>query len=435
MNKKKFLIVIILAVLAAFLLCICLYLHDDKQAVSSNYHPEKFQKRLEKAIAEYEIKTPYQMTAPEVLDPLKPIPEPRFVKNKKENIYYNPSAKKSEKATILFVGDIMNRQEQQQAAMKKYGEFDFQDMFVHIKKTFSDCDLLAGNLETTICESAKYTYDCNRRYHGLNRNAPSTMLDSVRAAGFDFVSTANNHSFDAGVTGVYQTIYHLKQYKLMYVGTFLDKSNREKNRYRMIDINGIKVAFVSYTYGPGDKGKIVNEDKQKYLCNKYTRRIMENDVAMAKKAGAEFVIAYTHWGTEYSHGIDKEQKKQAKEMANAGVDFIAGSHPHVLEPFDYVKSDKGKKVPVIYSMGNFISSMDTPEKRDGIVMRLNIEKSKGKVKIKDISYIPCHTCLSYKGREYTTVPLSDENCSKKKSFVEARKRISKVIGNKIKAKP
>lgn len=410
---------------------------EDKKAKASenkiakpkkeSYKFNKYVSRLEAARAKYELNQLSNLSDHGPIDPLTKIQAPRYKYNKESKIYESSKVEYDGVADILLVGDIMCRAEQQDAALNKYNRYDFQDMFPLLKNTLSKFDFLAGNLETTISESACYTHEMNRNDNRLNRNSPNTVLDTIRDAGFDFIVTANNHCMDAGLTGIYQTICHLKQYGLFYTGTFLDKKDRNNHPYIMVEIDGIKVAFLGYTYGTNGRVKQLKKSGRNLFVNKYEKSLMESDVAKAKSAGAEFVIVYTHWGVEFTHNISEDQIAQAKDMANAGVDFVAGSHPHVIQPFGTVTADNGKVVPVIYSMGNFISSMPKEPRRDSIAINLKLFRDGEEIKIKEISYLPCYTCIKYQDYDYTTLPLTDELCESNEELQASKKRIEAVM--------
>ena len=396
-----------------------------------SYDFGKYKDRLNKAKTEYEFAQLSNLCDQPLQKPFAAYSKPRYRKDGGDGVYKRRSGKRDGIAHIMLAGDIMCRQEQQQAALEKYGGHLYADMFPYLTDVLSEADFVVGNLESTLSESAMYTCDCNRCNGNLNRNSPSSLLDAVRSAGFDMVVTANNHCLDAGVTGIYQTICHLKQYGLIYTGTFFDRDDRRKNPFVMVEIDGIKVAFAAYTYGTNGRGDYLTEDGKKYLVNLYRRSRAEKDIAAAKKAGAEFVIVYVHWGKEFSHGISEKQLKWAKELADAGADLIAGSHPHVTEPFGHVTDASGRSVPVIWSMGNLISSMSQPERRESVIIDLRLERKKDGVGIKDIAYIPCYTCIEYDGLSYTTVPLTDSICGDDPELIDSRNRTAEILGNEI----
>ena len=76
-----------------------------------------------------------------------------------------------------------------------------------------------------------------------------------------------------------------------------------------------------------------------------------------------------HWGNEYNTGVTTGQKNIAKYLASLDVDLIIGTHPHVIEPAEYIDDTF-----VIYSLGNFISAQRTDEQLSGLLMSVTVEK-------------------------------------------------------------
>ena len=91
----------------------------------------------------------------------------------------------------------------------------------------------------------------------------------------------------------------------------------------------------------------------------------------------------------------------AEEIAETGVDYIIGSHPHALQRYDVIESSSGKSVPVVYSMGNFVSHMKKTVNKDTIILRLNLcREDDGSVVLKNDEYIPCRIATKYKDKHY-----------------------------------
>ena len=70
--------------------------------------------------------------------------------------------------------------------------------------------------------------------------------------------------------------------------------------------------------------------------------------AAARAAGADWVIAFAHWGDNYTP-INPAQRRFAQEFAAAGYDMVVASGPHSTQPIEFVGA-----MPVVYSVGNFV---------------------------------------------------------------------------------
>ncbi len=414
-------------------LCICTHVSYAEQAKDSNFGRYTYSKKTADQLKNKYEKEPITFAkSHKALQPASTIQKPRY-RYKSDGIYKSSSVKKDGIATIMLTGDIMCQAKQQKAAIEKYGKYRFDDSFYYVRSIFSKADYVVGNLETTLSESASYMNEESRVAGSPSCNAPSTFLDALRYAGYDMVVCANNHMCDGGVTGVYQTVEHLNQYGIIHTGAFTDK---DEPRYVIAEIDGIKVGFVSYTDIFNSKDRFFTTEGKDVMLNKFSAEKAKNDIAACKKAGAEYIIAYDHCGTEYTSVVNDEQKTQAQDLADAGADLIILSHPHVLQKYSAIYSKSGKKVHVLYSMGNFVSQMETHDEcKDSIIVRIKLKKdSSGKVVMIGKSYIPCRCITKYAKRNYAVVPITkqrSETSDFKKSLNRSYDREVNVIGPKM----
>lgn len=332
-------------------------------------------------------------------------------------------------ATVMITGDLMCLRAQQYGAKNK-NTYIFNDSFSYVKQIFLNSDLVIGNLETLTSHSNFYTFEQKILEGSPNCNAPATFLDALRYAGFDAVVTANNHCLDGGMTGIRETIEKLQEYHIAQVGTYLEN---DIPRFLLYEVNGIKIGVLSYTEYINFRESLPANDLNSFV-NCYSKKSVERDVKEAKKAGAEFIIAYNHWGIENTTEITKLQKQHAIEMAEAGVDVIIGSHPHCLQEAVYIKTSDNRQVLCMYSMGNFVSSMATEANNDTIILRLLVIKEDGKVKLKQSGYYPLKVFPTYENKHYIVVPTQKEfhKGINTTALEKAGKRIKNVLGTTIK---
>ncbi len=340
----------------------------------------------------------------DILEPLGEIQEPRF--KIKDGIYVNESAEKTDEALLMFTGDLMCQTRQQERAKTEDGTYIFNDSFSMVKDIFAQADFVTGNFESILSNNSPYMSE-EKALGGLpHLNAPSTYLDALRYAGFDLLATSNNHTADDGERGLLQTLDLLEKYKFAYTGSFRDENEQ---RFIMVDLNGIKVAIMSYSEKFNGKDVTIDEDKREIMINRYTKEAAERDVKKAREMGAEYIIAYNHWGVEYTNEYNEAQANSAKEMANTGIDFIVGSHPHALQTLEVITTDDNRQVPVIYSMGNFVSHQYKDVTKDTLILTLNLKRDEsGKVYLDETGFIPCHVLEEHNGIPYLVTPISKE---------------------------
>lgn len=120
----------------------------------------------------------------------------------------------------------------------------------------------------------------------------------------------------------------------------------------------------------------------------------EADVRALRSAGAEVIIAMPHWGTEYERQPDADVRRIAKEMVAAGVDVILGSHPHMVQPLEWltVEAADGERTALVaWSLGNFIDNMKVRYTDSGIVLDFTLrERGDGTFEIVDVGYVPVY---------------------------------------------
>ncbi len=284
--------------------------------------------------------------------------------------------------TILAVGDVMMHDGQIWAGYdEKTDTFDYSEFFHVVKGEISAADIAMADLETTLGGK-------EQKYTGYPMfNSPDEIADTLKAAGFDVIITSNNHSLDRGVKGALRTIKVLKERELDPIGTYESEEDREQILIK--EANGIKVAFLSYTYGTN--GIPIPADKQ-YLVNLIDENVILEDLAKARQQ-ADAVVVYLHYGEEYQRTPSKAQRKLAHLVLKNGANFIIASHPHVIQPGEWMEVEEPDgeiiKKYTAYSMGNFISAQRFPHTEEGLMVKFTLEKDlkKNRVYLTDVKEI------------------------------------------------
>lgn len=386
---------------------------------------------VDEAVRVYEsYKLAYDPIDRAKVEPNYPITQPRYSMGE-DGVYRSSSATGDNEAVIMLTGDLMCQTRQQEAGKTATG-YSFTESFDYVRSIFNTADFVVGNLEATLSESSPYMAESIEVEGRPHLNAPASFLEAVRYAGFDMVVMSNNHNCDSGVRGIYDTLDRVDEYRLMHTGLF---RNTQEPRYNVIDVDGIKIAVLSYSVYFNHKEAHLTVDGRDALLNVYTKEKVTYDAAAARAAGAEFVFVYIHWGTEYMNEPDDSQLFYAKQIADAGADFIVGSHPHALQPYDTIKSSDGRTVPVIYSMGNFVSHQTKVCTKDTIILRVVLKRDEtGAIAISEQGYIPCRVIKTFLDKDYVVVPVVKpyNNGMTSRFFAPAYLRITEIIGKKIK---
>ena len=314
------------------------------------------------------------------------------VKTEKNNIDKGDSIST---ATITIVGDLMCHSVQINYAYVEKDSFDFNGVFSEVKEHLSSANFTIGNLETVLAGKEK-------GYSGYPFfNAPDDFLEAIYGAGFDLLVTANNHALDQGIDGVDRTIEKMDEFGLDHTGTYLSQNDRDS--IRIYNINGIHLTVIAYSYGTN--GVVIPASKN-YIINLIDFNLIEEDIQKAKYKGADIVLVFFHFGEEYEREPNIYQRDVIDHTIKAGADIIIGSHPHVVQPVNYFKTNGGSIDTgfVAYSLGNFISNQRWRFSDAGVILNISISKDlkRDSVYLSNVSYIPTWVFKgnTKKGKEY-----------------------------------
>lgn len=262
---------------------------------------------------------------------------------------------------ITAVGDLLMHMPLVQAAQRDEG-YDFAPLFAPVADELHRGDLTIANLETTLAGP-------QRGFSGYPLfNTPDELLDGLEESGVDMLITANNHSMDRGADGLLRTLQVVREAGFAAVGTRLTP---EEPPYTLVEVNGLRVAVVAYTYGTN--GIPVPEP---HLINLIDRDEMAAHIDEARRHNPHLLLAAMHWGLEYHRQPSEEQKELALFLHQQGVDAVIGTHPHVVQPIELIwpqRVDEGttaSPTPIIYSTGNFVSNQPFPYTDTGLIVHL-----------------------------------------------------------------
>jgi Bacterial capsule synthesis protein PGA_cap len=229
----------------------------------------------------------------------------------------------------------------------------------------SDADYRIANLECSVAGPNTGQAMENKIYSFRAR--PQTV--AVLKGRFDAVGVANNHSGDFGPQAFLETLDHVHQAGLQSFGGGRNLSEAHKPLW--IERKGLRIAVLGYNEfkprsfeaGASHPGVAWSEDHQ-----------VVSDIRAARRAGADIVIPFMHWGWERELHPSERQRKLARTMIDAGADVVVGGHPHVTQGSEYYK---GKLI--VYSLGNFVfDGFELADAKIGWILKLNLG-SKGLV--------------------------------------------------------
>lgn len=296
-----------------------------------------------------------------------------------ENIIEKPKEEKSS-LSLVMVGDNLIHSSVYKDANKhaNYNGYDFKPIIEYIKPIVQNYDLAYYNQETILGGTEIGLSD----YPTFN--SPYEAGDAMIDAGFNLVSLATNHTIDRGEKAALNSRnYWNNQQDVLAVGSY--SSFEERDKVVIKEKNNITYTMLNYTYGtngipvPAGKEYLVNvwsalgnnpDSDTKYQS--YKEQVKKDIEAVRDKV--DVLIVAMHWGVEYTHNPTVYEKDSAKFLADLGVDIIIGTHPHVIQPVEWI----GDTI-VFYSLGNFLSAQKNDQnynKMIGLMSSLTINKTK-----------------------------------------------------------
>jgi poly-gamma-glutamate synthesis protein (capsule biosynthesis protein) len=254
--------------------------------------------------------------------------------------------------TVAAAGDVLIHPELvEQAAedAEKTGEgeagLDFGPLLAGVKPVIGEADLAICHMETPVGKP-------KGPFQGYPEFlVPPQILTALKDVGYDTCSTASNHTFDHGMTGVRNTLDAMDEVGLGHTGSA--RTPEEAEQINIRDVNGVKVAHLSYSWEsfvhPTPKSK-------DWALNSTDWAGIRKAESRARDKGAEVVILSVHWGAEYYNEPSTSQIRLAQWISEeTGIDLVIGHHSHVVQPIQKVDGTW-----VAYSLGNQAARHSTP---------------------------------------------------------------------------
>lgn len=282
--------------------------------------------------------------------------------------------------TVLGSGDVLLhsglwRQAERDARAAGGSGYDFRPMLAGVAATVSAADLAICHLETPLG-----TPDGPFSGYPIF-NVPPQIAPALRDTGYDACSTASNHTLDKGEAGIRRTLDALDAAGLRHTGSA--RTQAEAAQPTILDVRGVRVALLSYTFSFNGLRRPAG---RAWVANLLDLRSVRAAARRARDSGAEVVILSVHWGTEYQHAPNSQQRSLARELLEEfDVDLILGHHAHVVQPFERIGAGW-----VAYGLGNHLSWQSFSDgTRDGVLARFTLtETASGRFTVTKAEALP-----------------------------------------------
>jgi capsule synthesis protein PGA_cap len=276
----------------------------------------------------------------------------------------------------------------QRAYANGNGRYDFRPMFRAVRPIVSRAALALCHVETPMGAGGPTGYPVF--------NSPPELARAIAWTGWDACSTASNHSVDKGQYGIETTSLALDTAGVRHTGS--SRSPAEARRTLLIRVRGIRIALLSYTYGTNGIPA-----PHAWSVNIISRKKIVADARRARRRGADFVIANMHWGNEYVHEPNEQQRTLARYLLKRHVvDLIVGQHVHVVQPIQRVA-----RRFVVYGEGNLLSSQTSAccpaEAQDGLIAVIHVRAVGTRATVTGVDYVPTRV----RHPDYLVVPVGN----------------------------
>ena len=305
-------------------------------------------------------------------------------------------------ATIRTMGDFVIHTEVFHSAKRlakatnyEY-PYNFAPMLDPVWDVIGNADFTVTNVDGCLGGESAHKYG----YRGYPQfNTPQYILCALRDSSVDMLTLANNHMLDGWFDGLMKTIENVEYMGLKHVGA--SRTQEERNSPVIYEINGIKVGFLNYTEDLNTMDQQPKLDKRamQFAVHAVKNSDCKVDAKTLRDAGADVIVCFMHWGTEYSLEPDRDQKTLAQKLVECGVDVIIGGHPHVVQRAEWLTGTnqfgERQETLCLYSLGNFLSFQREQYKDGGIIFDFTIqEQADGSFRIINPGYLPTWVWLT-----------------------------------------
>ena len=261
--------------------------------------------------------------------------------------------------TLMATGDNLMHMGVVNAGIQADGSYDYSFLFEGISDFLEVADIKITNQEIILGGN-------ELGFSGYPKfNAPTELGDAIAEAGYNVVLHASNHAADREVSGLLNCVSFWENHpEVLMVG--IHKEPAESHDIPLLTIDDITFAILNYTYGPnlevipesvrGHLDMLCDWDRNTgYMDYTTINPQVLSDIEAAEEV-ADVVIVCPHWGTEYTPVPSSYQETFAEQMTQAGADLFIGTHPHVVQPVEWIESENGNRALCYYSLGNYVST-------------------------------------------------------------------------------
>lgn len=304
-------------------------------------------------------------------------------------------AGQTETVSIMAVGSNFYNTAVMNGTDKSYN-YDY--IYENIKEVLKNYDVKIVTQETV------FTNDPSKYSGSAPYKTPPSIANALTNAGFNVVASATDHAFDNGKEGIVETLNAWKTYQNTTLVAGIYASEESYNNICMADVNGIRIAFLSYTSSLN--GTTLTNDEKVYVKTLYDEDTVAEEIKYASD-NADYVIVMPHWGSENATKHTENQEKWAQVFIENGADAIIGTGSNVMQDVTLYQNEEGQVIPCYYSLGNFVSPKSNPNEVMSGAATITISKTGKVVTLEDYDMLPLALHVSKKGDFFKSYLLSE----------------------------
>src|SRR5712664_3600799 len=254
--------------------------------------------------------------------------------------------------SVIAVGDIMLGGR----AKKAVAEFGPDYPFDGVLPLLRTAPFVLGNLEGPFAEKAR------RQQRNFSYRVDVSLASSLRRAGINVVTLANNHLIDCGRSGVLETLDALSNTNVFALGAGTNK--RTAHEPVILQAGAMRIGLLGYYW---NRRTAATADRPGSAMD--PPEALEADIRGLREHADRIVVTF-HWGVPYERGPSPEERAKARFAVDCGADAVVGHHPHIVQPFEIYRG-----CPIFYSVGNFAFGSGN-SRAEGLLVGLRFEDYK-----------------------------------------------------------
>lgn len=268
-------------------------------------------------------------------------------------------------ASVIAVGDNLYHESLLLSGQNESGEWNYDHIYTNVLDEIQAADVAMVDQETVFTTN----HDAISSYPSFA--TPTEVGDALVKAGFDVIESATNHIDDYSYDYLSQTFdfWETNYPEIPVLG--IHPTEEDANSVKTLEVNGITIAFLDYTYGTNNSGA---GEGREYMIDIFDKDKVASMIAQAKEI-SDCVIFVAHWGKEDEPMPTEYEKQWAVFLMEQGVDVVIGGHPHILQPYGRMSDNKGNEMVIFYSLGNFVSTQQSLANLLGGMAQFTIQKS------------------------------------------------------------